>query len=332
MTINRQIILVSRPHGMLRESDFSLITSEVKYPGNSMLLVRTLYLSADPYMRGRMNEGQASFTLNMPLRGYGIGMVEETGDARFKKGDIVTGMMDWADYTVLKGDEIRLLHTFSTPLSASLGVLGLTGLTAYFGMLDIGKPRKGETALISAAAGAVGSVAGQIARIKGCRVAGITGSDEKAKIVREEFRFDSVTNYRKGNLGEELIKNCPNGVDIYFDNVGGEISDEVLLHLNSFARIIICGQISLYNLAEKILGPRPFPTLLFKSALAQGLMVNQHAGRFEEARLELSTWIKDGLLKSRETIVEGLEKGPKALIGLFKGENIGKQIVKVADR
>jgi NADPH:quinone reductase len=327
----RQMVLVSRPGGMLRETDFAIRKSENRTAGPGELLVRTLYLSADPYMRPRMNEGPSSFALGEPIRGNGLGVVEESADPMFKAGDIVSGMFEWADYTVLEGNDAKIAYTYGAPLTALLGVLGLTGLTAYFGMLDFGKPQKGETVLISSAAGAVGSIAGQIAKIKGCRVVGITGSDEKVKIVREELGFDGVINYKKENLGEAISRFCPKGVDIYFDNVGGEITDEVLQHINLFARIVICGQISQYNLEEKSTGPRPFPTLLFKSAIAQGIMVRHHADRFDHARDELAAWLKQGTLHARETVVTGLENAPRALIGIFNGENIGKQIVKVSE-
>lgn len=327
----RQVVLVAYPKAMLSEGDFAVVESEAGAHGSGELLVRVVFLSADPYLRLHMNPGDKSFRLKEPLHGYGIGQIEESDDPRFKKGEYVTGTLPWADYAVLKTNDARIVYTYGAAVSTSLGLFGMTGLTAYFGMLDIGKPHPGETAVISGAAGAVGSIAGQIARIKGCRTVGITGSASKCLILAGEFGFDAAVDYRNSDLENQLDDVCPDGVDIFFDNVGGAVSDAVLQHINKGSRIVICGQISLYNTAGIPLGPRPFPRLLAQSSRAEGFMVHDYTEQYENARIELSTWLHDGLLHYRETVIDGLENAPKALCGLFSGSNIGKQLIRVSN-
>lgn len=328
----RQILLTSRPSGMVTESNFLLIDSLLPQPGDGEVLVRTLYLSVDPYMRGRMNDRKSyvpPFELNKPMVGGGVGEVVESKSSQFKNGDVVFGFLEWADYCVVSAKTLYPVHPNMQPVSTSLGVLGMPGLTAYFGLLDIGKPKEGETVVISGAAGAVGTVVGQIAKIKGCRVLGIAGSDEKINYITKELGFDAGINYKTQHVGKALDEACPKGVDIYFDNVGGDVTDEVLMRINRFARVVLCGQIAMYNLEKLDTGPRNLFLFLINSALLKGFIVRDYEPRYAEGLMQLLHWHKEGKLKHRETIVEGLENAPKALIGLFKGENTGKQIVKI---
>jgi NADPH-dependent curcumin reductase CurA len=333
--VNRQIILLSRPEGMPELSNFKLVENEISHPNEGEVLIKTLYLSVDPYMRGRMKDQSSyisPFQLNSPLTGYAVGKVIETKDPSLKIGDIVKGHLDWADYSIAKGQDIEKIHFNGIPLTMALDLLGMPGMTAYFGLLDIGQPKSGETVVISGAAGAVGSAVGQIAKIKGCRTVGIAGSDDKVDSLVKEMGFDAAINYKKPHLFEELKKACPQGVDIYFDNVGGEITDQVMNLINIYARIVICGQISRYNLEKPDVGPRHFMTLLLKSALAKGFVITRdYLDRFPEGMKQMAQWIQEGKIKNKETIVEGIEKAPQAFIGLFKGENIGKQLVKIED-
>ncbi len=332
---NRQIVLASRPAGMTQECNFTLRETAIPRPQDGERLVRTLYLSVDPYMRGRMNDKPSyiePFQLNQPITGGGVGRIIESHSPDFKPGDIIQGFLPWADYSVVSAQEKQKLDPLLVPISSSLGVLGMPGLTAYFGFLDVTQPKAGETVVVSGAAGAVGSLVGQIAKLKGCRVVGIAGRQDKVDYLTHELGFDAAFNYKDAGYKEKLKQACEKGVDIYFDNVGGDITDEVLKLINKNARISICGQISMYNLETPDIGPRPFRTLLFKSALAKGFIVWDYKERFPEGIKQLSAWLKEGKIKAREHVVEGLENAPKAFIGLFKGENIGKQIVKVSDQ
>jgi NADPH-dependent curcumin reductase CurA len=243
----------------------------------------------------------------------------------------VVGNLGWQEYSVAGGKEVRKINPDIAPISTALGVLGMTGLTAYFGLLDIGQPKQGETVVVSGATGAVGTIAGQIAKIHGCRVVGIAGSDRKTKYLIDELGFDAAINYRTSHdLKDAVAKVCPNGVDIYFDNVGGDISDAVLSLINNGARIPLCGQISLYNEDRIAIGPRLQPQLLTHGALMKGFLVRSYTDRFDEGTRELAGWLREKKLKYTENIVEGLENTPKAFIGLFAGENLGKQLVKVS--
>ncbi len=332
--INRQILLVNRPIGIPQESCFKLVTSAMPQPVNGQVLLRTRFLSVDPYMRGRMNDRKsyvAPFQLNEVLNGGVVGEVIESMSNDFVKGDFVVGNLGWRDYSAAGEKEVRKINPEIVPVSAALGVLGMPGLTAYFGLLDIGKPQKDETVVVSGAAGAVGTIVGQIARIYGCRVVGIAGSDKKNRYLVDELGFDAAINYKTApDLTEALKKVCPDGVDIYFDNVGGEISDAVLTLINKNARIPLCGQISLYNETRIPTGPRIQPQLLTHSALMKGFLVRNYADRFDEGTRQLAGWLKQKKLKYVENVVEGLENAPKAFMGLFAGENLGKQIVKVS--
>jgi NADPH:quinone reductase len=336
---NKKILLVNRPKGMASESDFQIVDAEVPVPSEGEVLIRTLYLSVDPYMRGRMNDRKSyvpPFALNEPVMGGVVAEVVESRSEAFAPGDIVTGLLPWQLYTVAKADKsnvtaIRKVDPRLAPVTTALGILGITGLTAYFGLLDIGRPVAGETVVVSGAAGAVGTVVCQIAKIKGCRVVGIAGSDEKNRYLTEELGVDVAINYRTAtDINEALKDACPEGVDIYFDNVGGDISDAVLPLIRHGARIIICGQISIYNLEQLDMGLRVQPYLLVNSALMQGFIVSDYVARFAEGFAQLGAWLAEGKLKYAEDIVEGFENAPRAFIGLFSGENLGKRLVKVA--
>lgn len=329
---NKQILLASRPAGMPNEANFRIVETEVPQPKAGEVLVRTLYLSVDPYMRGRMDDRKsyiAPFAVNEVITGGGIGEVIESRSPAFQPGDIVTGMLGWQLYSVATAQELVKVDPTLAPVTTALGVLGMPGLTAYFGLLEIGRPKEGETVVVSGAAGAVGMTVCQIAKIKGCRVVGIAGSDEKNQYLEHELWVDTTINYKAGDMRQPLKDACPEGVDVYFDNVGGEVSDAVMPLINKGARIPICGQISLYNLAKLDVGPRVQPYLLVKSALMQGFIITDYAPRFSEGITQLGRWNAEGKLKYAENIVEGFENAPRAFLGLFKGENLGKQLVKV---
>jgi len=334
MTTNKQITLAVRPVGFPKESDFRLVEAPVPTPGPGQFLVQSLYLSVDPYMRGRMNAAKSyapPVELGGVMVGGVVGQVVESRHSRFAAGEIVEGYFGWQQYALSDGAGVRKVDPSLAPISTALGVLGMPGLTAYFALLEIGKPQPGETVVVSGAAGAVGSLVGQIAKIQGCHVVGIAGTDEKARYVVEELGFDSAFNYKSArNYRAKLKTLCPQGIDVYFDNVGGAITDAVIPLLNVRARLVICGQISQYNLERPEMGPRWLWALIVKQARAEGFLVFQFADRFEEGIRQMAQWLKEGKLKYRENIIEGLENAPRAFIGMLKGENIGKQLVKVA--
>jgi NADPH:quinone reductase len=327
----REIRLASRPTGLPAHNNFSFVDSEVPALNDGDVLVRTAYISVDPYLRGRMREGRSyvpPFEVNEVIVSGVVGEVVESRSPDFQPGDLVSGMLGWRLYNVAKPKELLKVDS-RIPPSTALGVLGVPGLTAYFGLLDIGQPKAGETVVVSGAAGAVGMTVCQIAKIKGCRVVGIAGSVEKVKYLQAELGIDAAVNYKADNFTEALVKACPQGVDIYFENVGGKVSDAVLPLVRNGARIPICGLISLYNLDKPDVGLRPQPFLLINSALMKGFIVTQYASRFAEGIKQLSQWFAEGKLKYAETVVEGFENTPRAFIGLFSGDNLGKQIVKI---
>jgi NADPH-dependent curcumin reductase CurA len=331
---NRQILLVKRPKGMPDESNFMLREIPVPRPGNGQVQIKTKYISVDPYMRGRMNDRKSylpPFKLNEAISGGVVGEVTETHSNGLSKGDFVTGMLPWQDCSIAEGKTLHKVDPSIAPISTALGLLGLTGITAYFGLLDIGKPQPGETVVVSGAAGAVGLAVGQIAKIKGCHVVGIAGTNMKIEYLIEHMGFDAAVNYKTAPDLRKLLEDaCPRGVDIYFDNVGGNISDAVLSLINDNARIPLCGQISIYNEEEIPTGPRIQPILLLHNALMKGFLISKYSDRFGEAIKQLANWLKENKLKNAETIIEGLENAPKAFLGLFNGDNIGKQLVKVS--
>lgn len=329
----KQILLKSRPVGMPTPDNFEIKTVEIPAiaPGMVRLVAHTF--SVDPYMRGRMSAAKsyvAPFTVNEPIIGGGVARVTESLAPGFKTGDFVMGMIPWQEEMVIDASGLQIVDGQIAPLSYYLGILGMPGLTAYFGLLDIGKPKQGETVVVSGAAGAVGIVVGQLAKIHGCRVIGIAGDDAKVNYLLNELHFDSVINYKTiSSLDEAIEIACPSGVDVYFDNVGGEISDAVIAQINKGARIIVCGQISLYNATSAPVGPRIQPTILKNSALMQGFIVSNYASRFPEGINALSQWVGSGQLKYKNTTYHGFEKLPEAFIALFEGKNTGKLLVEM---
>jgi NADPH-dependent curcumin reductase len=331
---NRQFKLTSRPVGMVKRSDFEFVTTPAAEPGPGEALVRVLYLSLDPAMRGWMNEGRSyapPVGLGEVMRAGGIGRVVASNDPSLAVGDTVVGMTGVQDYAVVKAKELTKVDARLAPLPRYLGALGMPGLTAYFGLLDIGQPKEGETVVVSAAAGAVGAVTGQIAKIKGCRVVGIAGGPDKCRYVVEELGFDAAVDYKNEDVRAGLARHCPKGIDIYFDNVGGEILDVALSLLARRARVIICGAISQYNNRESIQGPRNYLSLLINHARMEGFVVFYYAARYAEGMQALAGWMSAGKLKAREDIVDGLETFPDTLQKLYRGENFGKLVIKVAD-
>jgi len=331
--MTQQIVLKSRPVGVPNHQNFEIQTIEIAELTKGMVRLKAHTFSVDPYLRGRMSDAKsyiAPFAVGEPIMGGGVALVTESKAEGLKAGDFVLGMFPWQKEMVVDAIGLQVVDAKIAPLSYYLGVLGMPGLTAYFGLLDIGKPQKGETVVVSGAAGAVGLVVGQIAKIKGCRVVGITGDQSKADYLINELGFDAAVNYKtESNLAGALAAACPDGVDVYFDNVGGAISDAVISQINKAARIIICGQISMYNATTQPVGPRIQPTMLKKSALMQGFIVNNYASRFPEGFKALAEWVGSGKLKYTNTTFHGFEKLPEAFIALFDGKNLGKMIVEV---
>ena len=330
----KTILLKNRPKGKPSVSDFEFIEDnsslEIK---DGELLLETAYVSVDPYLRGRMNDAKsyvAPFELNKPVHSGIVAKVIASKHTEFKEGDYLAGTLDWKTQQVSNGEGLTKVDADKAPLSAYLGILGMTGLTAYLGLNEIGKPKKGETLVVSGAAGAVGSVVGQIGKILGLHVVGIAGSDEKVEMLKSKLGFDEGINYNTTeDMTAAIAKAAPNGVDVYFDNVGGPISDAVLFNINHFARMVICGAISVYNNTElpKSVSVQPF--LVKNSALMQGFIVFNYQEKYPEALQQLSTWLAEGKLTYSETIVEGFENIPQAFIDLFDGKNKGKMVVKI---
>jgi Putative NADP-dependent oxidoreductases len=331
--MNKEILLKSRPVGKPTAANFEIVNSEPISLNNGDLLLKARYISVDPYMRGRMSDAKSyvePYQVGKPVEGGAVAEVVESRSPHFIPGDIVVGMLQWKMLQTVPAEKVTKLNKDTAPLSYYLGILGMPGLTAYFGLLDIGKPKKGETVVVSGAAGAVGMVVGQIAKIQGCRVVGIAGDNDKVNYLLNELQFDAVINYKTTtNLDEAIASACPSGVDVYFDNVGGNISDAVVAKINKNARIIICGQIALYNETTQPMGPRIQPTILKRSALMQGFIVSNYTERFPEGLKELAAWIAEGKLKYAQTIFKGFDRLPEAFIGLFEGKNTGKLIVEI---
>ncbi len=330
---NRQFKLVSRPVGMVKADDFELTAGPVPQPGAGDVLVRVLYVSLDPAMRGWMNEGRSYIRpvrLGEVMRATGLGRVIASNDPGFQADDIITGFTGVQEYAALPARHVTRV-TPRLDLPRYLGVLGASGMTAYFGLLDIGRPRPGETVVVSAAAGAVGSVVGQIARIKGCRVVGVAGGADKCRAVTGEFGFDAAIDYKTEDVRRKLREHCPNGIDVYFDNVGGPILEAALANLARNARVVLCGAIAQYNTTPaEITGPRNYMSLLVNRARMEGFLVYDYAARFGEAMDEMTGWLAAGRLKAREDVVSGIENFPEALLRLFRGENLGKLVLKLA--
>lgn len=333
--MNRQILLNRRPQGMPVEEDFKLVETPIPELQDGEFLAKTIYLSVDPYMRGRMNDRKSyaePYKLDEVIGGGTVSRVIASKNPKFKEGDLTVGMLGWQEYAISNGEGVRNGVPDGVPMSACLGVLGMPGMTGYFGLLDIADPKKGETVVVSGAAGAVGSLVGQIARIKGCRVVGTAGSDEKVNHIVNDLGFDAGLNYKTSeNYFKDLKELCPDGVDVYFDNVGGPITDAVIAMINDKARISVCGQIALYNSEKAEEGPRFLWKLIEKQAKVEGFLVFQFVKKYRQAYLELTEWVRDGKIKYRENIVQGIENAPAAFIGMLNGENTGKQLVQVSE-
>ena len=329
----KQIVLHARPQGKPKLSDFETREIELPVLNEDEVLLKGLYYSVDPYMRGRMNNSKsyiASFIIDEPIEGAVVAEVLESNSDKYSIGDVVVGMMPWQENIIANVKNVQAIDKNAAYKSYYLSVLGMPGLTAYFGLLHICKPVNGETVVVSGAAGAVGIVVGQLAKIHGCRVIGIAGSDEKVQALKNDFGYDEVINYKTStDIKKDIANFCPNGVDVYFDNVGGDISDAVIANINFNARIALCGQISLYNTTEVPLGPRLQPMLLTRSVLMQGFIIGNFKDSFAEGSKQLSQWINEGKLKYTETIEKGFDNLPKAFLGLFEGDNMGKMIVEV---
>jgi NADPH:quinone reductase len=327
-----QYVLASRPHGLPSSGNFRIEKSTLRDLKEDEVLLKSWYISVDPYMRGRMNDVRsyaASWEIGQPVRGGIVARIIESNSKSFKAGDVVTGILPWATFMIEKAEHLRAVDTHKIPPGYYLGVLGMPGCTAYIGIMEICRPAKGDTVVISGAAGAVGIVAGQIAKIMGAKVIGIAGSDEKCKLIKEQFGFDEAINYKTSrSLRKDLAKLCPEGVDCYFDNVGGEITEAVAANIDFHARIALCGQISQYNNLKPYIGYSILPHLLTRSGMIQGFIVSNYKEKFGEAFTQLTQWFNDGKLKYTETIIEGFEKLPEAFLGLFSGINSGKLLVR----
>ncbi|HZS84044.1 MAG TPA: NADP-dependent oxidoreductase [Stellaceae bacterium] len=331
-SINRQILLKSRPEGAPSRDNFALVETPVPTPGEGEVLMRTLFLSLDPYMRGRMSAAKSyakPAELGQPMVGGTVGEIVASRHPQYREGDIVLGYGGWQEYALSNGRGLRKLDPAAAPVSTALGVLGMPGMTAYVGLLEIGQPRPGETVVVAAASGAVGSVVGQIAKIKGCRAVGIAGGTAKCRFVVEELGFDACIDHHAPDLDRHLEIACPKGIDVYFENVGGAVQRAVWPLLNDFARVPVCGVIAQYNAT----GPSPGPdtaTILRKRLLVRGFIVWDFAAKEADFLRDVGAWVRDGRVKYREDIVDGLEKAPEAFLGLLQGKNFGKMLVRVA--
>lgn len=333
--MNKQVLLAARPSGFPKETDFRFAETAIPVPADGEFLVAAAYLSVDPYMRGRMNAARSyapPVELGQVMTGGVVGKIIESKNPRFAEGDYVVGQFGWQQYAISDGKGVRKVDPALAPISTSLGVLGMPGLTAYFGLLAIGQAKSAETVVVSGAAGAVGSYVGQIARIQGCRAVGIAGTEDKIQWLTGELGFDAAFNYKTtSDYRAKLLELCPNGIDVYFDNVGGAITDAVFTLLNPLARVAICGQISQYNLDHPEPGPRLLPLILTRQVKVEGFLVFQFAARYEEALMKLTEWVNTGKLKYREDVAQGIENAPGAFLGMLKGQNTGKQLVKISD-
>jgi len=331
---NHKFTLAARPVGMPKRSDWNYSEEPVPDPADGELLVKILYLSLDPAMRGWMNEGKSyvpAVKIGEVMRALALGRVVKSKNAGFAVGDYVYGVLGAQEFAISDGKGLSKVDPKLAPLPVYMGTLGMPGMTAYFGLLEIGKPKSGDTVVVSGAAGAVGMIVGQIAKIKGCRVVGIAGGEKKCQYVVKELGFDSAIDYKSEEVRKSLRTHCPNGIDVYFDNVGGEILEAALANLARGARIVVCGAISQYCSTEPVKGPSNYMSLLVNRASMTGMVVFDYADRYAVAAREMGGWLAAGKLKSREDIIEGFETFPDTLLKLFKGENTGKLILKVAD-
>ena len=332
--INLRILLKSRPVGFPTEDDIQIMESVIPEPEEGEILVKVEWLSLDPYMRGRMNDAKSYASpveIGEVMVGGAAGRVINSRSPAFSVGDAVEGRLGWQKYALSDGSGVRKVDESLGPLQTSIGILGMPGLTAYFGFLDVCAPKPGEMVVVSAASGAVGQIVGQIAKIMGCKVIGTAGSDSKVQYIVEELGFDSGINYKTQNVSEALDEECPDGIDVYFDNVGGFVTDAVMDRVNIRARIAVCGQISQYNLKEPDLAPRNLGILTRSQAKMEGFLVFAYENRYDEGLNMMAKWIKEGKLRYREDVVEGLENAPKTFIGMLNGENFGKTLIKVSN-
>ncbi len=333
--INRQFRLASRPVGHIKPSNFEYREEPLPVPQEGQILVRLFYLSLDPTNRIWMDarpQYMPPVAVGDVMRGVAMGQVEVSKTSQWQEGDLVSGLLGWQDYAVIDGSAVYPVPQIEgVPLSVFLGPLGFTGLTAYFGLLDIGQPESGETVVVAAASGAVGSMVGQIARLKGCRAVGITSSAEKCRWLTESLGFEAAINYQTSELNSALSQACPQGIDIYFENVGGTILNTVLTQMNLFGRIPLCGLISTYNAINPLSGPDNFEQILMKRLRVQGFIILDYASRFEEALVEMQQWFREGKIKYAEEIISGLENAPQAIEKLFTGNKVGKLLIKVSE-
>ncbi len=329
---NEQVVLAERPEGIPGDEAFRYEDVEIMETGKDEVVIESVYISVDPYMRGRMNDSKSyakPFELNKPIESHIVGRIIESNNDSFDEGDVVTGVLPWKRFNTVSGNVVNKVPSTDVPLHLYLSTLGMPGQTAYGGLLNIGKPQKGETVVVSAASGAVGSVVSQIAKIKGARVVGIAGGPDKVNYLTDILGLDAAVDYKKDDFAEKLAEAVPEGIDVYFENVGGHISDEVFNHLNTFARIPVCGAISSYNSKEDD-GPRIQQKLIKSQALMQGFLVAQFKDDFKNASEQLAQWIREDKIKSEVSIADGFEQLPNAFRNLFTGDNFGKQVVKVS--
>jgi NADPH-dependent curcumin reductase CurA len=330
---NRQVRLKSRPTGIPQADNFEIVTTSLPDIGDRQFVVRNEYLSVEPAMRGWVSAVANYSTpvgIGEVMRAFSAGTVVASRHPNYREGDAVMGMLGWQDYAISDGSTItRKVKEKDLPLSLSLGVLGLNGVTAYFGLLDVGQPRPGDTVVVSTAAGAVGSAVGQIAKLTGCRTVGVTGGTVKRKLCTEEFGYDEAIDYKAGGLSDALARACPRGIDVYFDNTAGPISDAVLPQLAMGARVVICGTASVASWDPPPTGPRVERHILVKRARMAGILIFDYQHRYEEAVARLADWVRDGRLRYREDIVDGIENCPGAIAGLYRGENLGKRLIRI---
>ena len=330
-SVNRQILLKSRPEGAPGLDNFELTESPTPEPGEGEVLMRIVYLSLDPYMRGRMSAAKSYATpaaIGQPMVGGTVATIVESRNPKYSVGDIVVGNGGWQDYALSNGSGLRKLDPTAAPVSTALGVLGMPGMTAYAGLLEIGRPKPGETVVVAAASGAVGSVVGQIAKIKGCRAVGIAGGTEKCRFVAGELGFHACVDHRAGDFAKQLEAACPKGIDIYFENVGGAVQQTVWPLLNDFARVPVCGLIAQYSATTPMPGP-DMVSVLRKRLLLRGFIVWDFAARQADFLRDVGQWVRNGSLKYREDIVDGLEKAPASFLGMLQGKNFGKMLVRL---
>jgi hypothetical protein len=330
---NRQVRLKARPDGIPQAEHFEIVDAPVGEPGAGQIVVRNHYLSVEPAMRGWVSS-VGNYSEPVPIggvmRAFAVGRVVASRSAAYGVGHVVTGLFGWQEHAVVDASAVqRRVDELQLPMSTALGVLGLNGLAAYFGLLEIGQPRPGETVVVSTAAGAVGSCVGQIAKLAGARTVGIAGGPQKTALCRDDFGFDEAIDYRAGNLDAELARACPKGIDVYFDNTAGAISDAVLGHLAVGARVVVCGTASIASWNPAPLGPRVERHLLVKRARMQGFLVFDYAARYPECLIRLTEWVKAGSIRYREDILDGIEQAPDAIAGLYRGDNLGKCLIRL---